>query len=465
MRPFRAVNPYTGRPIGEPYPLTSDPELELALTCAVEQSVRWRHRGTEVRVAFCRKAAEHLRARRATLARSAHREMGKLLGEATAEVEKCAALCDYYAAELPRLLAPRKVVVPEANAYVSHEPLGVVLGVMPWNFPYWQAVRFAVPAIAAGNVALLKHAPNVPGCAAALAKLFADVGEALGIGRLLTDLRLDDDATTALVADPRVAGVSLTGSTRAGRAVGAAAGAALKPSVLELGGSDPYVVLADADLDVAVEACFAGRRLNSGQSCISAKRLIVVAPQLAEFTARLRDRLVGVRFAREGDCDGAALAPMAREDLREGLHRQVERSVAAGATLVLGGSVPEGQGWFYPATLLTGVRPGVPAFDEELFGPVFAIAPARDEDHAVALANESVYGLGGAVFSRDLARAGAIARDRLRAGAVAVNDFVRSDPRLPFGGVGESGYGRELAREGLRAFANVKTVYVRHPRA
>ena len=324
------------------------------------------------------------------------------------------------------------------------------------------ALAAAVPALAAGNVALLKHASNVPHCAELLSAL---LNEAAGL-RVVTNLRIGDAETSALIADDRVAGVSLTGSTRAGRAVGAAAGAALKPAVLELGGSDPYLILANADLDVAVGACFAGRRLNSGQSCISAKRLIVDASLAEAFTAALLKRIEGLRFATESDGpdDGGLLAPMAREDLRTELHRQVRESVTAGARLHSGGIVPEGPGWFYPATLLTEVRPGMPAFDEELFGPVFAVASARDEAEAIALANESAYGLGAAVFSRDLDRAERIARERLRAGAAFVNDFVRSDARLPFGGVGASGFGRELSEEGFRAFTNVKTVYVRHPR-
>ena len=450
---YTATDPHTGRPTGPTYPATAPAALDTALGAAAAAYAHWQHTSPETRIRFCRKAAQSLRERTPALAQLAHDEMGKLLPEAEAEVEKCATLCDYYAEHVLRLSRPRKVLVEGANAYVTHRPLGLILGIMPWNFPFWQAVRFAVPAVAAGNIALLKHAPNVPGCAAALAEVFAKAGEGLSEGPLLTNLYLDDTATEALVADIRVAGVSLTGSTAAGKKVGAAAGAALKPAVLELGGSDAYLVLADADLEVAVEACFAARRLNSGQSCISAKRLIVVDEVREAFTARLTARVEGVD----------TLAPMAREDLRGQLHRQVERSVAAGARLVLGGLVPETPGWHYPATLLTDVRPGMPAFAEELFGPVFAIVPARDTEEAIALANDSRFGLGAAVFSRDLAAAEGIARDRLVAGAAFVNDFVRSDPRLPFGGVRESGFGRELSDEGYHAFTNAKTVYVRHP--
>ena len=450
---YTATNPHTGRPTGPTYPATTPVALDTALDAAVATYARWQHASPDNRIQFCRQAARLLRERTSALAQLAHDEMGKLLTEAEAEVEKCVTLCDYYAEQVPLLSRPRKVVVEGANAYVAHRPLGLILGIMPWNFPFWQAVRFAVPAVAAGNVALLKHAPNVPGCAAAFAEVFAEAGRGMSQGPLLTNLYLDNAVTEALIADDRVAGVSLTGSTAAGKKVGAAAGAALKPAVLELGGSDAYLVLADADLDVAVEACFAARRLNSGQSCISAKRLVVVDEVREAFTTRLRRRIEGIE----------ALAPMAREDLRAHLHRQVERSVTAGGRLLLGGVLPETPGWYYPPTLLTDVRPGMPAFAEELFGPVFVVVPARDTEEAIALANDSRFGLGAAVFSRDLAAAEEIARDRLAAGAAFVNDFVRSDPRLPFGGVRESGVGRELSREGYYAFTNAKTLYVRHP--
>ena len=461
--PFQAIDPYTGQAAGAAYEPTNSPQLDELLDQLVATQRSWRRATVVQRVRFCRAAARLLRERVHPLAEHATAEMGKLPSEALAEVEKCATLCDYYAEHLPRLAQARKVPVEGANAYVQHQALGVVLAIMPWNFPYWQAIRCVVPAIAAGNVALLKHAPNVPACAAALDELFADLAEDIESPRLFGNVRLDNAATEALIADRRIAGVSLTGSTAAGRKVGAAAGAALKPCVLELGGSDAYVVLADAHVPSAVEACFAARRLNSGQSCISAKRLIVVEEVRDAFVEQLQAKVAALVALPTPDKEHPnALAPMARQDLRDALAKQVSNSVEAGATLLLGGA-SSGPGWHYAATLLTDVRPGMPAFDEELFGPVFVVVPARDTEHALALAEDSVFGLGGAVFTADLALGEDIARERLVAGAAFVNDFVRSDPRLPFGGVRDSGFGRELSDEGYYAFTNAKTIVVRHP--
>ena len=458
---YRTVNPRTGRQVGEAFAKTSRLALQSISDDAVKASASWGKSSTEQRQTFCRKAADALRANGESLAEAATLEMGKLRHEASAEVEKCAELCHYYAERLPAFRQSRKQGIDSANAYVSYEPLGVILGIMPWNFPYWQAIRFAIPAIAAGNVTLLKHAPNVPKCA----ELLVDVLRSCVDLPLIQNLRLSNEDTEALICDDRIAGVSLTGSAAAGRKVGAAAGAALKPSVLELGGSDPYLILADAELDTAVEACFAGRRLNAGQSCISAKRLIVDASLASEFQGRLLGKIQQLAFATTDPTEDGpnSLAPMARADLREQLHQQVTASITAGAKCLCGGTIPGTPSYYYPATLLTEVRPGMPAFDEELFGPVFVMITANGAEDAIRLANLSSYGLGAAVFSRDLAAAEEIASNRLRAGACFVNDFVRSDPRLPFGGVGVSGYGRELAVEGYRAFCNVKTVYVRHP--
>ena len=463
-KPFRAIDPYTGRAVGVVYAPTDPKQLEETLERLLAAQRRWRRATVVQRVKFCKGAARLLRERAETLVGLATAEMGKLPSEAQAVVEKCATLCDYYAEHVPRLAQSRKVPIEGANAYVAHQPLGIVLAIMPWNFPYWQVIRCVIPAVAAGNVALLKHAPNVPACAVALDELFAELAEDTDSPPLLSNVRLDNAATEALIADQRIAGVSLTGSTAAGRKVGAAAGAALKPCVLELGGSDAYVVLADADVPAAVEACFAARRLNSGQSCISAKRLIVVEEVRDAFVEQLRARIASLSPLMTPDDEHQdALAPMAREDLRNALAKQVARSVEAGATLLLGGA-SHGPGWHYEATLLTDVRPGMPAFDEELFGPVFAVVTASDTEHALALAEDSDFGLGGAVFTSDLALGEDIARERLVSGAAFVNDFVRSDPRLPFGGVRDSGFGRELSDEGYYAFTNAKTVVVRHPR-
>ena len=459
--PSRATDPRTGRPVGDRYADTSPSELNAVLDAAVAAQRSWSRAPASERAEACRRIGEGLLARRGELADLIVAEVGKHSDEAAAEVEKCASLCAYYAERLPRFAAPRPAATPRAHVRVLHRPLGLVLGVMPWNFPLWQAARFAIPALAAGNAAVLKHAANVPACAEAFAKTLA---AELPPG-LFASVRLADAATAALVADARVAGVSLTGSTRAGSAIGEAAGRALKPSVLELGGSDPYVVLADADLERAAEALVRGRLVNAGQSCIGPKRIVVVDEVRAELTDLLLDRCRDYGYVVPGAPRDAEreLAPLARADLRETLHEQVARTVDAGASLLWGGAAPAGGGFFYPVTVLADVPPGSPAASEELFGPVLAILPARDEREAVAIANDSPFGLGAGVFSRDLARAERIAVEELRAGAVAVNDFVRSDPRVPFGGIRDSGYGRELAEDGFRAFANVKSVAVAHP--
>ncbi|MFK8056092.1 MAG: aldehyde dehydrogenase family protein [Saprospiraceae bacterium] len=453
----------SGRPrrgiVGDTYALTSDAELSTVLDASSAWAKTWATSTIERRVSFCRKAAEALKSNRDALAELASIEMGKRLDESLSEVDKCASLCNYYADHLAEFLSPSRVVDPNAFISIHERPLGIILGVMPWNFPYWQATRFAIPAIAAGNLAVLKHAPNVPACAEAFAKTLEVAAEG---DPLITNVRLTNEQVAGLIADDRIAGVSLTGSTGAGRVVAAAAGKALKPSVLELGGSDPYLILADADIDLAVAACFAGRLLNAGQSCISAKRLIVDQSIVEAFTAAIKAKTDQLRFLTDDPSmdHPLGLAPMARADLRDHLHAQVTESLAQGATCVLGGDLPNTEGYFYPATILAEVAPGMAAFDEELFGPVIVICPARDTEHAIALANNSKYGLGAAVFSKDLLLAEEIASARLEAGACFVNTYVRSDQRLPFGGVKQSGYGRELAREGLLAFTNTKVVWV-----
>ena len=339
---------------------------------------------------------------------------------------------------------------------MAHRPLGTVLAVMPWNFPLWQVFRFAAPALMAGNTGLLKHAANVPGCALAIESILREAGFPEHAFRTLL---IDSAQVRAVIRHKAVAAVTLTGSTGAGRAVGKQAGDRLKPSVLELGGSDPYLILADADLDRAVESCVASRLINSGQSCIAAKRFIVVEKVREEFEERFVARM---RRARTGDPmqETTDVGPMARRDLRDELHDQVRRSIDAGARCLLGGERPDGPGAHYPPTVLTDVTRKSPAHKEELFGPVAAIMPVKTEKAAIKAANDSVFGLGAAVFTRDVERGERIARDELQAGACFVNAFVKSDPRLPFGGIKESGYGRELSHHGIRDFVNVKTVYV-----
>jgi len=403
-----------------------------------------------------KKTAEILRERKNELAKLMATEMGKPLKQGAAEVEKCALGCDYYADNAEAHLAPDTIKTENSKSFVAFEPLGVVLAVMPWNFPLWQVYRFAAPALMAGNVGVLKHASNVPGCALVIEEIFTQAGFPEGAFRTLL---IGNKQVQAVIEHPLVRAVTLTGSTAAGKIVAAQAGAVLKKTVLELGGSDPYVVLEDADLDHAVPTCVNSRLINSGQSCIAAKRFVVVEPVLAAFT----DRFVALMKTKKvGDplIEGTDVGPQARRDLRDDLHKQVIASVERGATLLLGGEVPQGKGAYYPATVLADVKPGMPAYDEELFGPAAAIIEAKDEEAAWRIANDTIFGLGAAVFTKDAKRGERIAR-KLEAGATFVNSSVASDPRLPFGGIKESGYGRELGSYGIKEFVNVKTVCVK----
>jgi succinate-semialdehyde dehydrogenase/glutarate-semialdehyde dehydrogenase len=404
-----------------------------------------------------RRAAQILRDRAEEYGRLMTLGMGKPVRDGRAEAQKCAWVCDYYADNAGAFLQEEVIETDARKSFVTFQPLGVVLAVMPWNFPFWQVFRFAAPALMAGNVGVLKHASNVFGCALAIEDIFRQAGlpdhafRALLIGSRQVD---------TVIEHPLVRAVTLTGSTPAGKAVAQKAGEMLKKTVLELGGSDPYVVLADADLDLAVKTCVASRLINSGQSCIAAKRFIVVAPLRQQFEQMYVEQM---RAARMGDpmAEDTVVGPQARVDLRDDLHKQVKESIARGATLLLGGEIPEGPGAYYPPTVLTGVKKGMPAYDEELFGPVAAIIPVQDEAEAIRVANDSIFGLGAAVFTRDIARGERIAAEALEAGCCFVNAFVKSDPRLPFGGIKESGYGRELSPYGIKEFVNIKTVYIR----
>ncbi len=452
---FATVDPATGRTLATYDDATPD-EVERALAGAHDAQRSWRDLSTAERTAPLRTLAALLRERKEHFGRLMTREMGKPLAQAVAEAEKCAWVCDHYAEHAEAFLAPVPVETDAGRSYYAFLPLGVILGIMPWNFPFWQVIRFAVPTLTAGNAVLLKHAPGVPQCALALEALFRDAGYPPPLYR---NLFVDTDVVAELIGDPRIQGVSLTGSVRAGKAVAARAGAAIKKCVLELGGSDPSIILEDADVAAAVNSCLLGRMLNTGQSCIAAKRFVVVRAVLEPFLEALRTRMEAQRMGDPTDPE-SDLGPMARLDLRDALHLQVTRSVAAGARLVLGGRVPEGPGAWYPPTLLTDVGPGMPAYEEELFGPVAAVLPVQDEREAVRVANDTRFGLGAAVYTADAERGERIARDLLEAGNCFVNGIVRSDPRLPFGGIKESGYGRELSPLGIREFTNVKTVWV-----
>ena len=453
--PLDAVNPATGETIK-----TYDEMTPQQAAAAVEEAhaawKSWRTTPFSGRAQPMKKAAGILRERKEELARLMALEMGKPFKQGIAEAEKCALGCDYYAEHAEAHLAPEIVKTEATKSYVSFEPLGVVLAVMPWNFPFWQVFRFAAPALMAGNTGVLKHASNVPGCAMAIEDVFVQAGFPKGVFRTLL---IGSRQVKAVIEHSLVRAVTLTGSTPAGKAVAAQAGAALKKTVLELGGSDPYIILEDADLDHAVNTCATSRLINSGQSCVNAKRFIVVEPLVAAFTEKL---VAAMNERRMGDplAEGTDIGPQARPDLRDELHKQVIDSIAKGARLLLGGEIPPGKGSFYPPTVLAGVRPGMPAYEEELFGPVASIFPARDEADAVRIANDSIFGLGAAVFTRDVARGERVARE-LEAGCTFVNTLVASDPRLPFGGIKQSGYGRELGTYGIKEFVNLKTVYVK----
>lgn len=452
---FTSVNPATGEDI-QSYPGATADVARAAIRGAGRRWESWRRTSFQERAAPLRTLAELLRSGADDHARLMAEEMGKPLAQGRSEAEKCAWVCDYYADHGEAFLADEPVSTDASRSYVAYRPLGPVLAVMPWNFPYWQVVRFAAPTIMAGNVVMLKHASNVPGCALRLEALFREAGFPEGVFQTLL---MDRKQTTRVIRHRGIRAVTLTGSVAAGRSVAKEAGSKLKKSVLELGGSDPYLILEDADIEAAARACAHSRLLNAGQSCIAAKRFVVVDVVRGAFEEALVRHMSGARMGDplDGDVD---VGPQAREDLRNDVHQQVTRSMEKGARCLLGGKVPEGPGFFYPPTVLTDVRRGMPAYNEEVFGPVAAILPVRDRQGAIRVANDSVFGLGAAVFTRDVAEGERLAREELEAGSCFVNTFVRSDPRLPFGGIRDSGYGRELGRHGIREFVNTKTVYV-----
>ncbi|MEW6157976.1 MAG: NAD-dependent succinate-semialdehyde dehydrogenase [Verrucomicrobiota bacterium] len=450
-----SINPMNGEPIRS-YEETPSRELDSILQNAHRAWLTWRMTGFTERARPMRQTAVLLKRDRDSFATLMAEEMGKPITQGRAEIEKCAWACEYFAANAERFLFPEEVRTEASRSYVAFEPLGVILAIMPWNFPFWQVFRCAAPALMAGNAIILKHASNVPGCALAIEKVFVAAGFPRG---LFQTVLIGSDAVKGLIHSPGVSAVTLTGSTPAGRAVAAQAGEALKKAVLELGGSDPYLILEDADLDLAAKACATARLVNSGQSCIAAKRFLVVESISKDFqerfVAQMRDQVLGNPLE-----ETTTVGPLAREDLRTTLHGQVESSLRDGAKLLLGGSVPNSKGWFYPPTVLAQVQPGMKVFDEETFGPVAALVSVRNESEAVELANASPFGLGAAVFTQDTDRGQSIAR-QLAAGCCFINDFVRSDPRMPFGGLKDSGFGRELGEFGIREFVNIKTVSVK----
>lgn len=460
---YHSVNPASGETISD-YPLHSPGAIAEALQAAANAQRCFRESNWSDRAAVLRELARLLRAEREECSQLMALEMGKPIADGRGEMEKCAVLCEYYAQHGADFAADEIIASDATRSFVSYRPLGIVLAIMPWNFPFWQVLRAVIPAMAAGNAVLLKHAPNVGGCALALERLVrtALASAAPAAARqpaLFANLFIDHESAGELIDHQLIRAVSFTGSTRAGRVIGARAGAALKPAVLELGGSDPAIVLADADIQGAAAVCVRSRLINGGQSCIAAKRFIVVESAYDEF---LDAMLAGMRAVVMGSplAPDTTLGPLARLDLRENLHRQVEASIADGARLLLGGEPPlkDAAGAFYPPTVLADVTPEMTAAREELFGPVASVLRARDTEQAIEIANATQYGLGAALFTKDVTRAEALARDRIEAGCVFINDFVKSDPRLPFGGIKDSGFGRELGRAGLHAFVNMKTI-------
>lgn len=449
MTQMISMNPFTGE-TNQTYDGFDLGLLDDVLNQVSQAQRSWANETLETRAQYLLKLGGLLRSKKEELAHLATLEMGKTLVSAETEVEKCAWVCEFYAQQAAAMLSPEPVTDKELKAKVLYQPLGVVLAIMPWNFPYWQVFRFLAPALMAGNGAVLKHASNVPGCALAIESLCREAGLDQNLFRTML---ISGGDSAKVIAHPLIQAVTFTGSTEAGRKVAAEAGKHLKKTVLELGGSDPYLVLDDADIDKAVASCVTSRLLNNGQSCIAAKRFIVDDKVYGQFIAGMSDAMAA-KTVGDPMQSSVDIGPQAREDLSEALDWQVKESIRLGATLVTGG---KREGALYWPTVLGEVRPGMPAFDEELFGPVAAVIRASDENHAITLANQSEFGLGAAVFSESLQRAEGVA-EQLQVGAVAINDFVKSDPRLPFGGVKASGYGRELGAFGIREFTNIKSL-------
>lgn len=453
---MQSTNPATGENIRY-YEEHSDKGITGIVNAVDKTWQSWKKTSFDLRAGLMTNLASLLRSKQEELARLITLEMGKVIRESRSEIEKCAWVCEYYARNAEGFLMKEQVPTEYSESYISFRPLGVVLAIMPWNFPFWQVFRCAAPTLMAGNTMVLKHAGNVSGCSLAMEDLFREAGFPDNAFR---SLLVSGSRVESVITHQAVKAVTLTGSTPAGRSVASVAGTHLKKSVLELGGSDPYIILADANLQEAATICASSRLLNAGQSCIAAKRFIVEDSVYEEFcrlfSQRMQNAVMGDPFN-----EFTTIGPLARADLREELHQQVERSVQMGAKLTLGGIVPAGCGAFYPPAILENVLPGMPAYEEELFGPVAALIRARNEKDAIEIANDTSFGLGAAVFTGNILRGKLLAEVLVEAGCCFVNDLVKSDPRLPFGGIGESGYGRELSAFGIREFVNVKSIVIR----
>ncbi|HEX6981765.1 MAG TPA: NAD-dependent succinate-semialdehyde dehydrogenase [Balneolaceae bacterium] len=451
---MKSVNPATAELIEE-YELMSDGDLDKIIQNAVKAQDEWRKTGFQERASLLKSVAKNLEAKKGEYAELMAREMGKPLPQGESEIEKCAWVCKYYANNTKDFLKDQIITSDANKSYVTFNPLGTILAIMPWNFPFWQLFRFAAPALMAGNAAVLKHSANVSGCALAIEEVIHDAGIPEPVFRSVI---ADNDKAQMMIKHPGIAAVTLTGSVRAGKAVASAAGSELKKTVLELGGSDPYIILADADLEKAAETCVNSRLINSGQSCIAAKRFIAVEDIYDSFLEliieKMHEKKIGDPFDESTD-----VGPMATKKLRDDLHKQVQKSIDAGAKCVLGGQIQDQKSAFYPPTILTGVSEGMPAYNEELFGPVASVIKVKNEQEAIYVANDTDFGLGAAIFSKDVNHAEKIAATELKAGCCFINHLVKSDPRLPFGGVKQSGYGRELSQYGIKEFVNIKTMY------
>jgi len=453
---MQSINPHTGQLIQEYSEHTSEEVKQIIVE--VDQAFHlWKKTDFDQRSICMKKLQAKLLEKKGELADTIVSEMGKLRREAIGEVEKCSWVCGYYAENAESFLQNELIKTEATESYVSYQPQGTILAVMPWNFPFWQVFRFLVPALMAGNTGVLKHSSNVTGCALAIEQLVVEAGFPVNVFRTLV---IGSQQVKAVIKNPLIKAVTLTGSTPAGRSVAAAAGEALKKSVLELGGSDPYIILEDADIEYAAKQCVTSRLINAGQSCIGAKRFIVASAVYEQFKKEFV-RLMNV--AKFGDPlnPETAIGPLARVDLRDELHQQVEKSREMGASVLLGGFVPEAEAPFYPPTVLEDVVPGMPAYHEELFGPVAVLFRVENDEEAIRIANDTVFGLGSGIFTSNIEKAKSMAEKGMEAGCVFINDFVKSDPRLPFGGVKESGYGRELSVIGIREFVNVKTIVVK----
>lgn len=450
-----SINPTNGKTI-RTYKSHSTKQVNDKIEQANKAWSNWKDKSFDERAILIRKVASLLLRRKEELAKLMAIEMGKPLAGGMAEIEKCAAVCTYYADNAKTFLQDECIETEASKSFVTFQPLGVILAVMPWNFPFWQVFRFLAPTLMAGNCAVLKHASNVPGCALAIEEVFRDAGFPLSVFQTLL---ISGDEVAALIENPLIKAVSLTGSTEAGKQVAEKAASQLKKAVLELGGSDAYLVLDDADLELAAETCVNSRLINNGQSCIAAKRFVVLKSVVKDFTKLFHEKMAA-KILGDPLHSNTDIGPQARKDLRDQLHQQVLKSIEAGATCILGGAIPEGDNAFYPATILTNVKKGMPAYDEELFGPVASIIIASDEWDAVRIANDTIFGLGAAIFTKDIKKGEELATQLLQAGSCFINSQVKSDPRLPFGGIKQSGYGRELGSYGIKEFVNIKTIYI-----